>query len=190
MSLHHQTLGAAVKKYGPVHTSGQSEAEVKEAIAADEKDFNSDAVNEIYAAITAEVEQPEPGEAPEWVERLIASNESVIKSNESLEVLLAEIIESGPAQERSNQAVVDSNAALVDAFDQFKELSSRKVGNYIESAAVVEDFDESADYEVATGKSFRDSKDFTKEYTEGDDVTHLGVDVLKRLHAQGLVQEF
>jgi hypothetical protein len=56
--LHHATLGAAVKKYGPLHTSGQTEAEVKEAIAGDEKDFNADAVNEIYAAITAEVEQP------------------------------------------------------------------------------------------------------------------------------------
>lgn len=60
MALHHATLGAAVKKYGPLHISGKSEAQVKEAIAGDEKAFDADAVNEIYAAITAEVEQPKP----------------------------------------------------------------------------------------------------------------------------------
>jgi hypothetical protein len=58
MPLHLQTLGAAVKKYGSLHIEGKPEDEVKEAIAADEKGFNSDAVNEIYAAITAELEQP------------------------------------------------------------------------------------------------------------------------------------
>lgn len=60
MPLHHATTGAAVKKYGPLHISGKTEAEVKEAIAGDEKAFDADAVNEIYAAITAEVEQPAP----------------------------------------------------------------------------------------------------------------------------------
>jgi 2-hydroxy-3-keto-5-methylthiopentenyl-1-phosphate phosphatase len=53
--LHHATLGAAVKKYGPLHNEGLSEEAIKEAIAGDEKEFNADAVNEIYAAITAEV---------------------------------------------------------------------------------------------------------------------------------------
>jgi hypothetical protein len=130
-------------------------------------------------------------ETPEWVERLIASNESVIKSNESLEVLLAEIIESGPAQEQSNQAVVDICTGLTKAFEDIKALaaitSPKKADELL--AQMETTFDETADYEVAAGKSFRDPNDFTKEYTEGDDITHLDGGALRRLYAQGLIEE-
>jgi hypothetical protein len=130
-------------------------------------------------------------ETPEWVERLIASNESVIKSNESLEVLLAEIIESGPAQEQSNQAVVDVCTGLTKAFEDIKALaaitSPKKADELL--AQMEATFDETADYEVAAGKSFRDPNDFTKEYTEGDDITHLDGGALRRLYAQGLIEE-
>lgn len=44
--LHHKTLEAAVNKYGPLQ--GKSEEEVKAEIAADEKGFTPDQVNEIY----------------------------------------------------------------------------------------------------------------------------------------------
>ncbi len=51
MGLHHATLKAAVKAYGHLHSQGKSADEVKAAIAADEKQFEGDAVNEIYRAI-------------------------------------------------------------------------------------------------------------------------------------------
>lgn len=43
---------SAVRKYGALHTEGKSEAEVKAAIAGDEKNFSEAEVDEIYAAIT------------------------------------------------------------------------------------------------------------------------------------------
>lgn len=51
MGLHHATIGSAVKKYGPLHTEGKTEAEVRAAIAGDEKAFNPEQVDEIYAEI-------------------------------------------------------------------------------------------------------------------------------------------
>jgi hypothetical protein len=64
MGLHHATLGSAVKKYGPLHTEGKTEEEVKLAIAGDEKAFDADGINEIYAAITADPdEQPAASKA-------------------------------------------------------------------------------------------------------------------------------
>lgn len=50
--LHHATLKAAVSKYGDLHfAAGKTEEEIKAAIATDEKKFDADAINEIYAAI-------------------------------------------------------------------------------------------------------------------------------------------
>jgi hypothetical protein len=49
--LHHSTLKAAVGKYQPLFTEGKSEADIKAEIANDEKKFDEDAINEIYAAI-------------------------------------------------------------------------------------------------------------------------------------------
>lgn len=57
------------------------------------------------------------------------------------------------------------------------------------AVSVEDDFDEDADYVVASGKSFRDSKDFTQEYTEGEDVSHLDKEVQRRLFANGLIEE-
>jgi hypothetical protein len=49
--MHHQTLKSAVKQYSTLHIEGQSEEDVKKAIAADEKGFDEVDVDEIYAAI-------------------------------------------------------------------------------------------------------------------------------------------
>lgn len=57
--MNKNTLNAAVRKYGPLHTEGKTEAEVKAEINKDEKGFDDESVNEIYAAI---VEQTKPKE--------------------------------------------------------------------------------------------------------------------------------
>ena len=49
--LHHTTLKSAVAKYQQYHIDGQTDEQVKALIAADEKAFNEEAVNEIYEAI-------------------------------------------------------------------------------------------------------------------------------------------
>lgn len=50
--MHHMTKKAAVEKYSPLHVAeGKSEADVKAAIAADEKEFSDEDVEEIYQAI-------------------------------------------------------------------------------------------------------------------------------------------
>jgi hypothetical protein len=92
--------------------------------------------------------------------------------------------------------------ALVDIFEPlFKALSdeisdlkkalvkANKEATPNAVASVEDDFDEDSDYVVASGKSFRDSNDFTKEYAEGDDVSHLDKEVQKRLFANGLIEE-
>ena len=93
----------------------------------------------------------------------------------------------------SNQAVLDSNQKVVDALEDLKLFDADRSSNQdgpVKTKVLAEDqFDEDADYEVAEGKSFRDSKDFSIEYKAGKDVTHLGADRLKVLLSQGLVQE-
>jgi len=101
----------------------------------------------------------------------------------------------------SNAAVLQSNQLVIDSLEDFKEHSAEFVAQMVEEFAPkmdgkpinntteVSQFDEDADYEVAPGKSFRDSKDFTKEYTEGDVVTHLGAERLQTLLANGLIVE-
>lgn len=59
--IHHKTLASAVEKYSPLHQEGQSEDEVKAAIAEDPKEFDTDAINDIYKAIVGGPEKdPEP----------------------------------------------------------------------------------------------------------------------------------
>jgi hypothetical protein len=62
MGLHHATLGAAVKKYGPLFTEGKSEEEIRAAIAGDEKAFEPEGIDEIFAAITADPGDDQPKE--------------------------------------------------------------------------------------------------------------------------------
>ena len=129
-------------------------------------------------------------EPPKWVEDILSSNElviasnaEVVKSNESLSKSLAELIESAPD-------LLESNKSVIDALSELKDRASRTVGNYQEQMSKdVPAFDHDADYEVAEGKSFRDPKDFKKEYTEGDNVSHLGAAVLENLLNQGLIIE-
>lgn len=101
----------------------------------------------------------------------------------------------------SNQALIDSNNLVIASLDAFKENSADFVGQLVKefakpseagekaSEAKVQLIDEDEDYEVAPGKSFRDPLDFTKEYTEGDDVTHLGVIKLQSLLNANLIVE-
>lgn len=128
----------------------------------------------------------------------------VTVSDELLNVLLksnTEVIESNALVVESNQALIDSNTALTESIESFKESANEiidKIGERVEQtseqgamviSAVVDQFDTDSEYQVSAGKSFRDPKDFAKEYTAGDNVDHLGEDVLKRLLSQGLIEE-
>ncbi|RZM22528.1 MAG: hypothetical protein EOO88_29140 [Pedobacter sp.] len=164
------SLKAAVAKYGPLHSDGKTDAEVKAELAKDERGFTAEQIDEIYAAIvTPEVEdpkqeQPQGSETPDWVQTLLDSNAAVLESN---------------------QQVVE---ALED-LKSFADERSTSQSNSGELKVEVQLIDEDEDYEVAPGKSFRDPLDFTKEYTEGDDVTHLGVIKLQSLLNSGLIVE-
>jgi hypothetical protein len=59
MALHHATLKSAVNKYGPLVAEGKTEEEIKSEIAQDEKGFEPEGIDEIYAAITAPPEENE-----------------------------------------------------------------------------------------------------------------------------------
>lgn len=175
------SLKAAVAKYGPLHSDGKTEADVKAELAKDERAFSVEQIDEIYSAIvTPEVEDPkyEPAtlleaQTPEWVQTILDSN----------------------------QALIDSNNLVIASLDAFKENSADFVGQLVkefgksetttsgELKVEVAIIDEDEDYEVAPGKSFRDPLDFTKEYAEGDDVTHLGVIKLQALLNSGLIVE-
>ncbi|WP_443945598.1 hypothetical protein ACJVDH_00370 [Pedobacter sp. AW1-32] len=172
------SLKAAVAKYGPLHSDGKTEAEVKAELGKDERAFSAEQIDEIYAAIVTPNlfeggdEQPkhiegtlQESETPEWVQTILDSNQAVLESN---------------------QAVI---AALED-LKSFADERSSKTDRPVTTKILIEDeFDEDADYEVAPGKDFADKSDFTKKYSEGDDVTHLGAERLKELLAKGLIVE-
>lgn len=115
---------------------------------------------------------------PEWVAELFEFNNAVIASN---------------------KALIESNSALAESIESFKESANEiisNIGERVQAASEQSDkgtievrFDPDEDYEVAAGKSFRDPKDFTHEYKEGDNVNHLGEEVLTRLLIQGLIEE-
>lgn len=164
------SLKAAVAKYGSLHTDGKAEAEVKEALLADEKGYTAEQVDEIYLNIAT----PAPtddiptqlmgAKDPEWVADVLASNEAVIASNEK----------------------------VVEALNAFKAVHSETTKAdkiEISSAHVEVEINPDASYVVAEGKSFRDSANFSTEYSEGQDVTSLGADRLKALLNQGLITE-
>jgi hypothetical protein len=65
--MHHLAKKAAIAKYAPLHTEGKTEEEIKEAIAADEKGYSPEELEEIYTAIAVGVktiEQVVKEEAP------------------------------------------------------------------------------------------------------------------------------
>jgi len=53
------SLKAAVKAYGPLHSDGKTEAELKEALSADEKGYSAEQVDAIYDAIVFVQEEKE-----------------------------------------------------------------------------------------------------------------------------------
>lgn len=112
---------------------------------------------------------------------------------------VAEILKSNSEVVASNQALIESNSALAESIESFKESANEIISNIGESVEAASEqsvkvsievhFNPDEDYEVAAGKSFRDPKDFTHEYKEGDNVNHLGEEILTRLLAQGLIEE-
>lgn len=98
------SLKAAVKAYGSLHSDGKTEAELKEALLADEKGYSAEQVDSIYDAIVA----PPAG---------------------------------------------------------------------------------SGKFKVVEGKSFRDKDDFSKEYNDESDISHLSQDRIDHLISIGYVEE-
>jgi len=114
------------------------------------------------------------GEKPEWVNELLASN----------------------------QAVIDSNNAVVEAVKVFEDKASDIVNEVIataknsaanpnvsQSAPVVKlpEIDSDATYIVAKGKTFEDKENPGRYFSAGDDVTDLDNERLKNLLSQGII---
>jgi hypothetical protein len=57
--MHHSTLKAAVTRYLLLIAEGKTEAEIKSAIAADEKGFKPEEVEEIYKALLTAGDEPD-----------------------------------------------------------------------------------------------------------------------------------
>jgi hypothetical protein len=64
------SLKAAVKAYGPLHSDGKAEAEVKEALVASDKGYSAEQVDLIYAAI---IDDPEPDAEPVIAGHIVTS---------------------------------------------------------------------------------------------------------------------
>ncbi len=165
MGLHHATLKAAVALYAILLTQGKTEAEIKEAISSDEKEFKASEVEEIYAAILEQSKADHPSaDQPDWVAKVIASNEAVIISN---------------------QAVIEAVEAFSNSFVHSSSPQELPVMNI----QLTDDFDPEIDYVVAEGKSFRHPNDFSKEFKSGAKVNGLAIEKLKSLYGQGLIEK-
>ncbi len=164
MGLHHSTLKAAVALYAILLTQGKTEAEIKEAISSDEKEFKASEVEEIYAAILEQAKDNPPGkDQPDWVAKVLASNEAVIASNREL----VSALENFSTIQTSNGSPENGHQLKID----------------------VADFDGEAEYVVSEGKSFRHPNDFSKEFKAGTPVKGLAVEKLKSLYVQGLIEK-
>lgn len=113
----------------------------------------------IPAGVKLSDEQEQKDEAPEWMKSILDSNAAVIESNEEVLAELRSLNLGG-----KSEAVKEKPA---------KELKVNLKAKYV----------------VSEGKSFRDSKDFSKEFTAGQEVSHLDEDRLKNLLIQGLIEE-
>lgn len=87
----------------------------------------------------------------------------------------------------SNAAVIESNQKVIDAFESLGVLAGEFAGEI--PAKTEKEVNLTATYVVAEGKSFRDSKDFDKVFSEGDSVGGLDEDRLKHLLNQGIIEE-
>lgn len=158
----------------PAPGAGESENLVEHVITQSDLDNNPDLVEQgVQVGETVKIPAQEPkedepetnegtGEQPEWVKTILDSNAAVIASNKS----------------------------VVDAFSEFKSLAGRNVGDYKESDKPAKEIevDITAEYVVAEGKSFRDSKDFSKAYQSGESVSGIDEVRLKNLLNQGLIE--
>lgn len=128
--------------------------------------------------IAPKIEDEQPGtlleaQTPEWVQTILDSNQDLIDSNN---LVLSAL-----------DAFKENSADFVSQL--VKEFAKPSVGGEKVSEPKLQLVNEGEHYEVAPGKSFRDPQDFAKEYTEGVDVTHLGVIKLQALLNSGLIVE-
>lgn len=196
MGLHHATLKAAVLVYAAL-IGTMTETALKDEIAKDEKSFTPEEVEEIYAAVVKSTSDATTTKIEDDKKSELNFNGASLVTQEA-PAWVAEVLASNMETHKSNQAVIDSIA-------QFKELAGGLVkevteaakanvkaesiqitgSGYIESNLPV--YNPDADYEVIV--PFRDSKDFTKLHSIGDDVTQLGEDRIIHLLSTGNVAE-
>lgn len=80
-------------------------------------------------------------------------------------------------------------AAIAADAKGFDEDGVNEIYEAIINPEVDEDNDEEKSYKVANGKSFRDKTDFSIEYTEDSDISHLSQDRIDHLLSIGYVKE-
>ena len=94
---------------------------------------------------------------------------------------------------KSNAEVIASNQLVIEAIGDFKETGGKFLKEAVQSINVGKadaaakpqsepvEIDPKAKYVVAKDMGFRDSKNFTKQYKPGDDVSDFEVERLARL---------
>lgn len=193
MGLHHATLKAAVLVYAALIGTMTEEA-LKATIAKDEKGFTAEEVDEIYTAVLKSVENSEgsgtvtanqgtlggfsisSSERPAWLDELVASNQAIQESNQALIDAIAQFKES------AGELVLEVKTAATSSTENNIEVT----GKY-DMKVQLPEYDDDAVYEVVV--PFRDSADFTKLYEAGEDVSHLGENRIKHLLSTGNVEE-
>ncbi len=174
------SLKAAVAKYGSLHTDGKAEADVKAELVSDERGFTPEQIDEIYAAIVATPDLFEQG-GDKGGDQEDLDNEDKMEDQEIPEWAALKLIGIfKPLFDELKEEIVELRKSLAKS-------AKEATPNAVFQSSV--EFDPETDYIVAAGKSFRDPKDFTKEYAAGDDVTHLGADKLLALLSNGLIEE-
>lgn len=89
------------------------------------------------------------------------------------------------AEGKTEEEVKSAIAADAKGFD---EDGVNEIYEAIINPEVEEDTEE-VSYKVVAGKSFRDKNDFSKEYTEDSDISHLSKDRIDHLLSIGYVEE-
>lgn len=170
------SLKAAVAKYGPLHSDGKTDAEVKAELAKDERGFTAEQIDEIYSAIVAPIEDENPDEESQE-KKDNSQDDSEEKIPEWAIKILTESF--APLFQEVKDAIVDLKKSLAKSATEATPNAVKEVES---------DFDSEAKYVVAEGKSFKGA-DFSIEYKEGEDVMHLDVITLKRLYDGGFLVE-
>ena len=139
-----------------------------------------------------------PESTPEWLKEMVASGQAIVVSIEDFEGL----IKSNEAVVISNDELIASNQKVVDSIEVFKEKGGDMIKAIVNSAKgisideslnikekVVLEVNPDAEYIVSKGKKFQDSQNSSNVFTEGQKVTHIGVERLTVLLNQGFIEE-